>query len=257
MVSCTLEGGLGNIMFQIAAVLSYAKKHGMDYLIPPVTGSPRWKHYKFRKIKYGVVDIKGFYHYKHHDIFYEQRPYNIRFSEIPYHENILVRGHFLSKKYFEQHEESIVSMFDFKWRYRPATIAVHTRVGDYKKLSQHLPVLPLKYYQDAIDLAFDKTGINELLVFGEDIEHNQKYFTQKNFPYIKKINFSVGKNEIEDIELMSGCPVLIAANSTYSLWAHILNQHRYKMLIGPKQYYGPAYGYVDTTDLWPEQTHLV
>lgn len=257
MVTVRLEGGLGNILFQISAAVSYAKKYRMDYLIPATTANPRWKHYKFKKVLYGAADIRGFFHHKHHDILYEKRPYNIRYQEIPYHENIFLHGHFLSHKYFEQHHETIINLFDFKWNYRPATIAVHTRVGDYKNLSQYLPILPLDYYKKAIDLAFDKTGINELLVFGEDVEHNKKYFTQENFPYIKKIEFSIGNNEIEDIESMSGCPVIIAANSTYSLWAHHLNQHRYKMLVAPKNYYGPAYGYVDTTDLYPDKTLLV
>lgn len=257
MVSVKLTGGLANILFQVSACINYSLKHGMNYVIPTTTTNIRWKHYRFENIKYGDVDTIGFFHHQHPDIRYNERPYDIRFHEIPYHENVLLEGHFLSHKYFQEHEEKILSLFNFKWKYRPATMAVHTRVGDYKNMPKHLPVLPLSYYQRAIELAFDKTGINEILVFGDDTEHNIKYFTEENFPYLQKINFSVDNNEIEDLEAMSGCPVIVTSNSTYSLWATYVNRHRYKMTICPKQWYGPAYGEVNKTDMYPTNSIIL
>lgn len=257
MVVPELTGGLCNQLYQVCAAIEYSKLHNMPYAIPTKTTNVRWKSYKLGKVLYRDYNTSGFFKHEHHDIRYNERPYNIRYEPIPFHKDILLKGHFLSHKYFSVYRSTNLSMLGFNWNYRPSTIAVHTRVGDYKKLSQYLPVLSLEYYQKAVRMAFGRTGIDEILVFGEDFEHNQKYFTKENFPYLKSISFSVGKNEIEDLESMSGCPVLVAANSTYSIWANYLNHHRYKIMIAPKQYYGPAYGYVDCGDLWPEKTILV
>src|SRR5689334_23298797 len=141
MITCKLTGGLGNILYQIAACIAYAKKWNMPYAIPTVTTNPRWKHYRFPGVHYEDVDTSGFFYYREPAINYSQRPYDITFQDIPYHENIILEGHFLSHKYFWDYKDEIFAAFGFKWQYIGNVAAIHVRRGDYLNMQEYLPVL--------------------------------------------------------------------------------------------------------------------
>ncbi|KWX82277.1 hypothetical protein AXF24_12520 [Streptococcus pneumoniae] len=50
----------------------------------------------------------------------------------------------------------------------------------------------------------------------------------------KGCEFSVGKNEIQDLNLMAGCKGIITANSSYSFWGAFLGD-KDKKVICPRQ----------------------
>jgi hypothetical protein len=250
MVVCKLTGGLGNLLYQIAATITYAKKWNMPYAIPTVTTNQRWKHYRFPGVHYEDVDTTGFYHYKEPALFYNQRPYDITVQDFPFHENIILEGHFLSHKYFEEYKNEILPLFGFEWMSVLDLCAIHVRRQDYLTMQQYLPVLPLEYYKDAIRLVIKKTNIRDFIIFSDDIPYCKNVF--KNIPGVDKLWFSEGATDLKDIEFMSHCPVLISANSTFSLWSYYLNKHEDKKIICPEPWHGPAYGKVDIKDMLPE-----
>lgn len=251
MITCKLTGHLCNTILQMFATIAYAKKWKMPYAIPTTTTNTKWKHYRFPCIRYEDVNTAGFYHYKEPAIKYDQRPYNITFQEIPYHENIILEGHFLSHKYFEEYKDEIFPLLGFYWYPVFNAISLHQRRGDYLQMQEYLPVMPIEYYQEAVRAAIKLTGYRMLYVFGDDIEYNRATFTEENFPELNGIVFSQNKNPVADLDIMSRFPVNIIGNSTFSLTAHHLNQHLNKICIAPKNWYGPAYGEVDKTDLYP------
>lgn len=257
MVTTRLTGGLCNIMLQICATLAYSKKWNMPYAIPATTTHKRWKHYKFPGVHYEDVDTTGFFHYKEPSLFYNQRPYNITCQDIPYHENIILEGHFLSHKYFWDYKDEILSLFGFNPGKFGSYAALHTRRGDYLNMQEYLPCMSLDYYERAINWVIENTGINKFMVFGDDPIWNRENINTINFPQCKEIKYSIDRTELEDLELMASCKIQITANSTYSPFAHYLNRHEDKICISPEKWYGPAYGEVDKRDMYFPGTILL
>ncbi len=258
MITCKLFGGLGNILYQHAATIALAKKWNMPYAIPTTTTNPRWKHYKFPGVHYEDVDTTGFYHYKEPALFYNQRPYDITVQDIPYHENIILEGHFLSHKYFWGHKDEILPLFGFnepQYEFEQSEFAaIHVRRQDYLTMQEYLPVLPFEYYRDAIYRAMKDFNIRNLFVFSDDISFCKNFINHDTISGIDRLWYSEGNSDVDDMKMMSCCKVLLAANSTFSLWSYYLNQRKDKQIICPSPWHGPAFGNVDIRDMLPEET---
>lgn len=251
MVSCRLTGGLGNLLYIMAATVAYAKKWNMPYVIPTKTTNPRWKHYKFPGIHYEDIDTTGFFHYREPAINYSQRPYDITVQDIPYHKNIVLEGHFLSHKYFWDYKDEIFEALGFVWHPNGDMIGVHQRCGDYRTMEEYLPIAALGYYQRAVEYAVKKTKIKKIAVYGDEPDFNKERFTFDYFPKIEGRAIISGNDEIKDLQYLSSHPVIICGNSTYALWASYLNQHPNKLIICPEKWHGVAFGEVNKKDMYP------
>lgn len=108
-------------------------------------------------------------------------------------------------------------------------VAIHVRRGDYVKAPHntfHANLCASDYYQDAMKIFPDDT----FLVFSDDIEFCKGYFQGERF------EFSEGKTEIEDLNLMSACKGHIIANSTFSFWGAYLSPYSH-IVVAPKEFY--------------------
>ena len=118
MLTCNLMGGLGNQLFQIFTVISYAikYKHMIKFINAEIlgTGTKRktyWNDFLFR--------LSGFLmdEYPHFDIIYKEEKFS--FEEIPQgylketrNTNILLHGYFQSYKYFHKNYYLIIRMLN-------------------------------------------------------------------------------------------------------------------------------------------------
>jgi hypothetical protein len=134
MVSCFLQGGLGNQMFQISATVSFALKHNISYGInlddcyTPNQGftSNKYSNSIFKNLK---TTDKKFYT----NTYYEP---NFSFNEIPYSDDLQLKGYFQSEKYFKEYKNEIKNLFYFSEKDK---MTIHNffktnKIGD-KKLS--------------------------------------------------------------------------------------------------------------------------
>jgi hypothetical protein len=115
------------------------------------------------------------------------------------------------------------------------SIAVHIRRGDYVKGGKDLGVLAGDYYKEAIAYIEQHTNHPTFFIFSDDIEwvksELQHVFTDAVF--VSDANI---KSSEEEFMLMSKCKHVIAANSSYSWWAAMLNQNEKKIVIAPKKW---------------------
>lgn len=109
------------------------------------------------------------------------------------------------------------------------SISVHVRRGDYLYSRSH-NVLNLSYYEKVFNLLNKKSNI---FVFSDDIE-----WCRNNFPKHEKIFFVDNKSKmssLEDFELMRHCKINVISNSTFSLWASLLNYNE-SVIFAPYSY---------------------
>lgn len=257
MVVPILTGGLANCAFQIFATIAYARKHNMSYAIPTHTSNPRWKHYRFGDVHYEDINTAGFYHYKSPDIFYDNRPYDVSYHEIPYHENIILEGHFQSWKYWIDYIDEIRDLFQFVDMNGLFSnyASFHIRRNDYLTMADKLPPVTPEYVLQAIN-HFYGLGYKYFLGFSDD----RKYITDLIASFESQGLLSkdicieyppLSSSDVYDLNLMSTCGANILANSSYSLLAYYLNRNPNKQCVAPCIWTGSGYGTVNWADVYP------
>lgn len=263
MIFCQLKGGLGNMLFQIAASLSIAKDNDaevfypnldahLDVLNKDVNHRPKLNH------AHEYKDLKIFKSLK-----YKELPSVIKKYNYPFHyeslklegSDVLIDGFFQSEKYFTNNREHIMNLFSIdefinntineKYNHilNSNTTSIHIRRGDYLKYPDYHPLLSLEYFKNAIDLT--KKDTDRFIIFSDDIEWCKQTFQGEKFMFVE--------NEKDYIELymMSLCKNNIISNSTFSWWSAWLNLNEQKTVVSPKQWFGRLIN-EDASDIIPE-----
>ena len=226
--------GLGNQLFQIAAVLSYAKDNNFDAIFPVLNDREKYGSYVdniFRKINTEELNREVL-------IF---REHNSSYIPIPkYDKSILIVDSYLqSEKYFSHNRDYILDMFSSRERdieyienkygsilRNERTISLHIRRGDYTKLANHyFPLWESDYYNNAIENLED----GKLIIFSDDVEWCRKSFKDKEVIYIQEEDYM-------ELYVMSMCTDNIIANSTFSWWGAWMNKN--KKVIAPSNWFG-------------------
>jgi hypothetical protein len=251
IVSTKLMGGLGNMMFQIAAAYSTSLRDEKQMICDITDIQSPHKPYTiyidnvFRNIKFldNLVNLKhigeGGFHY----------------TLIPKIEgDVKLVGHFQSEKYFINYRNKLLELFEiddktknflFK-KYRDIlnqnTCSIHVRRGDYLGLPNHHPTQPIQYYEQAITLIGED---KHYIIFSDDIK-----WCEENFNLLKNKTFISGNQDYEDLYLMSMCKNNIIANSTFSWWGAWLNNNENKQVIIPSKWFGISNSHLNTNDLY-------
>ncbi len=282
-----LGGRLGNQMFQYAAGKALAmrlhaqlafegfgqnsgKKSRVQVLdsfklneaFTPVS-SRRWDKFLIRLAKRGwPVTLRGL------PIFVEPHfHYDLHFESID--RGCYLVGGWVSQRYFESIREVLLEDFAFKGEMSdaaqrlfneisacPCPVAVHVRRGDYiedqRILSRH-GICRLDYYEAAMKLLQAEDERCRFFVFSDDVER-----VQEEFSGLQGLTYVRGNSQEEDLHLMSSCRHIIVANSTFSWWAAWLNRNPGKIVIAPRQWFGPELmSKLDTGDLLPPDWRLL
>jgi len=250
-VSTRLMGGLGNMMFQIATSYSISLRDDKEMICDTKDMQIPHKPYTFytdnifRNIKFSnnLTNLnhmgEGGFHY----------------TPIPKTEgNVKLIGHFQSEKYFIEHRNEILELFeidDITKNYllkkyseilNQDTCSIHIRRGDYLGLPTHHPTQSIDYYKKAIQIV---GGGKHFLVFSDDIE-----WCKENLNFLNNKTFISGNQDYEDLYLMSMCKNNIIANSTFSWWGAWLNNNENKQVIVPSKWFGISNSHLNTNDLY-------
>ena len=260
MVSCILQGGLGNILFQIAATKSISIDMDVDCSFPNLEDHLNYLN------RDSIHNPKLNYSFDYNIIFNNLKtdyPKTSKVINFPFHydnvqlpnEDIVIKGFFQSEKYFLHNRKSILDFFNFnevnrKVRDKYKSIldskltSIHVRRGDYVRHPNHHPTQSIEYYNKSIDLLSNKT--DKFVVFSDDIEWCKHNFNIPNVIYIE--------NEKDYIEmyLMSLCDNNIISNSSFSWWGAWLNTNENKTVIAPNKWFGSAIN-ENTNDIIPKE----
>jgi hypothetical protein len=267
-------GRLGNQLFQFAGVLGIARKLGYEVKFP----IENMTEYQLEDFKDGVTrectfDIPKAFVLDESildtkfnilpQIKYEvNEPYfhfNSEYFTVP--DGCDFKGYFQTEKYFKHIEDELRQLLKFKSDIQetanallPKTtnelVSIHLRRGDYIGLEDFHPVCGPDYYNAASQAFMDKDY--NFVIFSDDIKYCKSFFgEQENISYINNIDPYV------DLCLMSMCNHNIIANSSFSWWAAWLNSNPNKKVIAPQQWFGSAYHYQNTNDLYCEGWKIV
>ncbi len=249
MISCRLQGGLGNQLFQIAATHALALRNNdisgfnLNNCHTPLQGNPSNK-YRENILK----NINEINHYTFKNIYFEPK---FSYNEIPYSDDLVLQGYFQSELYFNDFKNEIIDLFsselnneyidDYLKQYSLPVTSVHVRRGDYINNSTFHKPCSVKYYSDAMGLL----NGSDFIFISDDMDWVKENFKGKN------IFYSPFKTDIDDLNLMVKCQNNIIANSSFSWWGAYLNKSENKKVIAPKEWFGQN-GPKDIQDIIPK-----
>lgn len=237
-------GRLGNQLWQIAAVIGYARKHSQDYVLP--IWEPA-KHFKYGFNQSAI--LKPFAPF---------REKGFHYTEIPRYKNVDLYGYFQSIRYWEHCQREIRALFApndtiqellDKTPMAPNTCAIHVRRTDYLQLNDYHPSLPLDYYE----MAIKAMGADSHIIFSDDIEWCKENMRGDNVTYVNS------GNDLLDFFMMRQCDRFIIANSSYSWWASFLSTGLNKRIIAPtkERWFGERYNMNNVDDLYLQNWEIV
>lgn len=221
MITCALQGGLGNQMFQISATIGHAVKCNIDYGFDlnychtPAQGNVANKYknnfYKNLNLIYNLNEIPNL------KIFREK---GFSHQEIPHENNVCLVGYFQSEKYFKHVKTLIKDTFEFDdliksevktftSSFSGKTCAVQVRRGDYVKSPNYHLVCDINYYNKSINYIGDDVNF---IFISDDIGWCKENFKGDN------IFYSPFNDEIYDLCLISECDHKIISNSSFGWW---------------------------------------
>lgn len=261
MIAVNLKGGLGNILFQIAAGISFSKKINSDITFPNLIShldylnydtcyNPKLNHSHeylnlnlIKNLKTSPFNSQNIYYYPFH--FIEQIPLD----------NSIIDGFFQSEKYFLDCRDLIINSFDSDLEIKNYIISkygqifkdstsIHVRRGDYLNYPDIHDVKSQEYFKKAISILKDKCS--KFIIQSDDIAWCKSIFIGDEFIFIE--------NEKDYIELhiMSTCKNNIISNSSFSWWGAWINNNPNQIVIAPEKWFGPQNHQHSEKDIIPD-----
>tara|TARA_R110000823_G_scaffold82039_1_gene186224 strand:+ start:374 stop:1186 length:813 start_codon:yes stop_codon:yes gene_type:complete len=265
MITCDLMGGLGNIMFQIAWLKSFAKDnkcrsyfHNINQLLVHLNTdqqhNPTLEHANEYLSIFKKLNLKENLGVQS---FNKKINYPFHYQTVLFQDNACYNGFFQSEKYFEHNRSYILDIFqpsaeceNILKKYddiisNNITCSVHVRRGDYIKLSEKHTPQSIKYFNNAMQHIINNY-VDKFIIFSDDIKWCKENITNKHCIFIE--------NEKDYIELFlqSRCTHNIISNSSFSWWGAWLNKNPNKMVIAPKRWFGSGDWGVNEKDVIPQ-----
>ncbi len=239
MITCRLKGGLGNMMFQIAATEWMAKQDGLEVfyynadqhlakLNNEVKHNPSMKHAeKYKK-------IFANFHWPTEGKFTKTIKLPFHYVPIKVEDGVCYDGFFQCERYFNSGftDHIFYPTYEIirriqKYDLEGNTCSIHVRRGDFVKLDHIHPTQHIEYFNRAMGII----KADKYLVFSDDIEWCKKNFIGDQFTFIEDIDYV-------EMFLQSYCKHNIISNSSFSWWGAYLNWNPDKIIVAPKKWFG-------------------
>lgn len=259
------RGRTGNLIFQTAACIGYAKRHNVPWGVPRNTREVPRFHEFFPGLPIAENNFRG---YQEHpdDAFCQLHGTNrgkchFNYHPIPFHpQGVTLQGFWQSWKYFEGAEEEVRKAFTLKHYegYEDYT-SIHIRLGDYVQYSNSFPPVTAEYIRLAMQRVPTET---KYIVFSDSMDDCRSMLWD-SFPDVPfQFAESNPENPIENLAMMASCQHNIIANSSYSYWAAWLNKNPDKIVVSPSHKRGNWFGLqsgvqADCIDLIPPTWHQI
>jgi len=237
IVSTRRFGRLGNELYQYAAVIGYAVKHGIEWSMPRVSNDYVWNPIHFPHL-HNPKFVDG-----REDVLINENGHEfqeIKFDPSWEDKQIVLNGYWQSWKYFDHCRDLVLETFDFPYSFDKGVVSIHIRRGDYLLYPDKHPVVTESYLNQAMAIFLLK-GYNKFKVFSDDIPWCKGFFKEGIHMFddgsATKVSFefSEGKSEVQDLIEMSHCEHNIVSNSTMSVWAAEINRNPAKIVVIPSE----------------------
>ncbi|HEY2251916.1 MAG TPA: alpha-1,2-fucosyltransferase [Planctomycetaceae bacterium] len=251
-VTCQTSGRLGNLLFQVAAAVGFARRYGTHRAVFDEASLGRYRSTVFRNLDTGATSGDAVCAGDAPDFSYNAIPHDPRCS-------VVICGYMQSEKYFDHCRNEIRELFlpapaerrSLQAKYAsllgPQTISLHVRRGDYVSKPEYHPLQPVEYYVQAIRHIEQRAPVARILCFSDD-----PGWCQAHLAFDPRVEVMVGEPDYLDLALMSMCRHHVIANSAFSWWGAWLNAEPGKIVVAPACWLGPAFvGWTDR-DLVPE-----
>jgi hypothetical protein len=259
------HGRFGNQLFQFATAFSVSKKLNYDLVLPKQNLYETETHYadvpfnaycnllecfKINENYFKIIDKNAMNNYSERHFHFDPNVFNVP-------NNTSLNGYFQSEKYFLNCLDELLEELTFRTEIIEAAkdllpkvdkelVSIHVRRGDSTLNLHYHSLIGLEFINPAIDTYFN-TDKYHFCVFSDDIEWCRNVWGGKeNFTLVK------GNNQHEDFAAMSLCDHHIIGNSTFSWWSSYLSKNKNKMVIAPKNWFGPGYAHYSLEDLYPQ-----
>lgn len=237
---------MGNMMFQIAACIATSLRYNIPYCIPMHTLNDKvWKPIYYPNVNYCDVN----------NVVVAQKEWkqpSHSYTEIPKpNRSVVLDGYFQSQKFFIDYIDEIRNAFGFNCSVKnKGVVALHKRLADYKLYPDKHHIISDEYIEKSLRY-LSGLGYCKCLIFSDEIGEC-KGINSKNFP-MWEFEYSEGRTETEDFQLMLNCESFIISASTFSLMASILSESENKICIAPKKWFEINNSHLDTKDIVPEK----
>ena len=279
MLSCQLQGGLGNQLFQIFHLISLALHYKTNWYIVPTKSIGK-------RPSYWTTMFSNLRPWFRPSYVFPTNPCSEQQLEVMTQQvrtlmitstNTVLTGYFQDYRLFDTHFKEICGILNLDSLRKYAstiytlpydtTTSMHFRYGDYKTLATHYNILEYSYYRAALYhimyTQYTTSRITHVLVFYELPDYADVVAIVDRLkidPVFKPITFTFVDTAIPDwaqMMMMSNCKNNIIANSTFSWWGAYLNQHPDKMVCFPSVWYRSGLSHVSTEGLRPDGWHCI
>lgn len=266
MIYCNLKGGLGNMLFQIAACKSFALNKNTDCSFPNFITHLNFLNeekvhnpnlnYSFEYLNF--LKLNTFQPLKQVNTYKFPFEYS---NYVPSENSFYIDGFFQSEKYFSINRQKIVEFLKpnetinnlLITKYNEIidsnSVSVHVRRGDYLRFTNHHPVQKIEYYLNGLETINDYETI---VVFSDDIE-----WCKNNLLFDKKTFFIENEKDYIELFLMTKCKSNIISNSSFSWWGAWLNQENNNKVIAPKNWFGNDLNHLKTHDIYAQNWKVI
>ncbi len=287
MIIIRLKGGMGNQMFQYAFGKNLAKKLGTemrmdlhslldrskgdfvyrDYDLPifnvehNLIMNPNFLRMIYRP-KISVVTRmvrnyinRGMNYLKENNFHFD--PSLVNHPE----DNTIYEGWYQSFRYFEGIENELRKDFTFKNGISSESqnvfqkiknsnsVCLNVRRTDFLKVD-NLNTTSKDYFLKAAKFMAEKIDHPHFFVFSDDIEWCREHIVT-GYPTEVIGHEHKGERFGNYMQLMIACKHYIIPNSSFAWWAVWLNEHKYKIVVAPKNWFTDTS--LDTSDLVPKE----
>ena len=178
---------------------------------------------------------------------------DITFSD----EAIYYDGWWQDKKYYLGHEKQLCfrhleldanNCSTLELIQNTNSVSLHVRRGDYldaDNVKVYGGICTLDYYKKAVNIISQRMDNPHYFVFSNDIEWAKENI---KLPLVTYVSDNDGIKSHLDLYLMSHCKANILANSSFSYWAAMMNEHPEKLVICPQ-----IWNHNETPDIFPRE----
>jgi hypothetical protein len=289
MIVTRIMGGLGNQLFQCAAGLALAARHGvglrfdlrwmrryprrpylLDRFALPAARLTIAERLAYTWFPFGrnppFLFVKATRRFNRRIYLEPGHAYDPAFATLG--PDRFLWGYFQSERYFEPHRTLVRAELQGRADrslYEPAVlaavddeaaVAVQFRRGDYvtdPATSASIGVCPPAYYRDAVALVRERVASPRWVVFSDDLPWCRANVDLEKAVFVER----AGGTPVDDLHLAASCRHIILANSTFSWWSAWLNENPGMVAVAPRRWFRDPVLHAQSADLVPARWHRV